>query len=299
MRLDFLWLIPVIAAAACSSSSSTGSGVGLTGQTYRDSAGWSVTVPRGWHAVPFSDSKNGIVSSGVQLSSVPLPPPALVPGFPIQVNDRVLPDRGIGLIIATDNDPRLSHGTVTALPLPPPGRGTDRWLVGSSLMRRGARVGSPCIEVLWFRVGGTDFIASAKIGGAADGPQFKAFTQAIGSLRLQSAGADRGHRAPGRGTVSGTFIAMGGPAPTHGRPMMMARLPGRIIAIGSTGRRDQVTAGRSGAFRLSLPPGGYRLIGYSPHVTVGHHEMKCSAIHPVHVRIGRVLAHVKVICALP
>jgi hypothetical protein len=184
MRLGFLWLIPAIAAAACSSTGGTGSGIGLTGQTYRDSAGWTVTVPRGWHAVPFSDSKNGIVSSGVQLSNVRLPRPALVPRFPIQVNDRVLPDRGIGLIIATDNDPRLSHGTVAALPLPPPNGGADRWLVGSSAARRGARVSSPYIEALWFRVGGTDFIASAKIGGAADGPQFKAFAQAIRSLRL-------------------------------------------------------------------------------------------------------------------
>jgi hypothetical protein len=277
MRRSFLWLIPLIAVAACSASSETGSEVGLAGQTYRDSAGWAVTVPRGWHAVPFTDSKDGIVSSGVQLSNVPLPPPSLVPGFPIQVNDRVLPDRGIGLIIATDNDPRLSHGTVTALPLPSPDGGTDRWVVGSSLLRRGARVSSPHIEVLWFRIGGTDFIASAKIGGAADGPQFKAFGQAIRSLRLQSAGADRGHRRPDRGTVSGTFIAMGGPAPTHGRPMLVARLPGRIIAIGITGRRVQVRAGGNGAFRLSLPLGSYRLIGYSPHVTVGHNEMKCGA----------------------
>jgi hypothetical protein len=92
---------------------------------------------------------------------------------------------------------------------------------------------------------------------------------------------------------------MGGPVPVHGGPMMMARLPGRIIAIDSTGRRVQVTAGGAGTFRLSLPPGSYRLIGYSPHVTVGHNEMKCSAIHPVHVRVGRVLSHAKVICALP
>src|SRR5207302_6094703 len=101
--------------------------------------------PRGWHAVPFSDSKDGIVSAGVQLSSVRLPRPALVPGFPIQVNDRVLPAHGIGLIIATDNDPRLSHGTVAALPLPPPSGGADSWLVGSSMVRHGARVSSPYI----------------------------------------------------------------------------------------------------------------------------------------------------------
>jgi hypothetical protein len=141
--------------------------------------------------------------------------------------------------------------------------------------------------------------AERRVQCGKPGRQPSAFVQAIRSLWLQSAAADRGHRAPGCGTVSGTFIAMGGPVPVHGRPMMVAPLPGRIIGIGSAGRRVQVTAGRSGTFRLSLPPGSYRLIGYSPHVTVGHGEMRCGAIHPVQVRVGRVLSHVKVVCALP
>ncbi|HKF34600.1 MAG TPA: hypothetical protein VKB37_19740, partial [Jatrophihabitantaceae bacterium] len=46
-------------------------------------AGWTIEVPPGWHAVRFSDSKDGITSAGVQLSNIQLPPPVLRPGYPI------------------------------------------------------------------------------------------------------------------------------------------------------------------------------------------------------------------------
>ena len=90
------------------------------GHTYRDAAGWTIEVPPGWHAVRFSDSKDGITSAGVQLSNIQLPPPVLRPGYPIQVNDHVLPARGVGLIIATDPDPKLSDDPVAVPPLPAP-----------------------------------------------------------------------------------------------------------------------------------------------------------------------------------
>lgn len=145
-------------------------------QTYHDSAGWSIKVPPGWHAVPFRDSKDGITSAGLQLSNVQLPTPSLVPGYPIQVNNRVLPARGIGLIIATDTDRKLSHYVVVRrLPLPAPnGR---YWTIGSSLG------GTPYMELLWFHAHGKTFIACAKVGPNVTRTDLKAVAAAVRSLR--------------------------------------------------------------------------------------------------------------------
>jgi hypothetical protein len=183
MRRVPLWLsglIPMLAVAAC------GVGGGNSpvttshpGQTYRDSAGWTIEIPPGWHVVRFSDSKDGITSAGVQLSNVQLPPPALVPGFPIQVNGGVLPVRSVGLVIATDTDPKLSRGPVAVPPLP--GRGAPnawRYWGGGS-----ASAGSPYIEILWFRVNSTTFIACAKIGPKATSHDLKAVDAIVQSLR--------------------------------------------------------------------------------------------------------------------
>lgn len=181
MRRCFLWLIgliPVVAAAGCGA----GGGIALTashrGHTYRD-AGWTIEVPPGWHAARFSDSKDGITSAGVQLSDVQLPPPTLVPGFPIQVNGGVLPARGVGLIIATDTDPKLGHGPVAMPPLPAPDalNGWKYWSAGS------ASAGVPYIETLWFRINGTTFIACAKIGPKATSRGLKAVDAIVKSLR--------------------------------------------------------------------------------------------------------------------
>jgi len=129
--ISIVWLVPAVAVAACGSGGSQAVATGQHGRVYRDSAGWTVDVPPGWHVVRFTDSKTGVVSAGVQLSNVRLPAPSLLPGYPIQVNNRDLPARGVGLIIATDTDPRLSRGFVAVPPLPgPDGRG---WDVGSSL----------------------------------------------------------------------------------------------------------------------------------------------------------------------
>jgi len=149
------------------------------GHTYRDAAGWTIEVPPGWHAVRFSDSKDGITSAGVQLSNIQLPPPVLRPGYPIQVNDHVLPARGVGLIIATDPDPKLSHDPVAVPPLPAPSapNAWRYWGKGST------PAGSSYIEILWFRANGTTFIACAKIGPKATSDDLKAVDAIVKSLR--------------------------------------------------------------------------------------------------------------------
>jgi hypothetical protein len=164
-----------LSLAACTSS---GTGSLLASdhtQVYRDSSGWSIKVPPGWHARQFSGTKNGITSSGVQLSNVKLPLPSLIPGYPIQVNGRVLPGDGIGLIIATDPDPRLQRGPFQKPPLPAPnGR---YWNIGS------APGNAPYLETLWFRAHGKTFIASAKIGSQTTSQELKIVASIIKSLR--------------------------------------------------------------------------------------------------------------------
>jgi len=58
------------------------------------------------------------------------------------------------------------------------------------------------------------------------------------------------HPAPDRGTISGTFVAVGGPVPVNGRSAPPLPLPGRIVAIAapaSASRWWSAGAGRSGS----------------------------------------------------
>lgn len=143
------------------------------GQTYRDSAGWIITVPPGWHVARFSDTEDGITTAGVQLSNVPLPPPAVIPGYPVQVNSQMLPADGIGLTITADTDTGPSDGAVAVPPL----RYPQGWTTGSALD------GSPYIQGLSFRVGSTTFAACAKIGPRVASADHAALTAAIHSIR--------------------------------------------------------------------------------------------------------------------
>ena len=174
MRRFPIWLAG-LAVAACSAGGTASLALSHHAGIYHDSTGWSIKVPAGWHALHFSDTRDGVKATGIQLSNVRLPLPSLIPGYPIQVNNRVLPGRGIGLIIATDPDPKLSRGPVGKPPLPAPnGR---YWSIGSSL------AGVPYLETLWFRADGMTFIASAKIGSLVTSHQQRVVAAVIRSLR--------------------------------------------------------------------------------------------------------------------
>lgn len=95
------------------------------------------------------------------------------------------------------------------------------------------------------------------------------------------------------GTVSGVFLMVGGPSPG-----VSVRLPGRVIASSRNGQRRTVTVSTDGRFAIHLPPGTYQLTGYSPRVHVGNHEMRCVAMHRVHVRSGRSTRG-NVYCSVP
>jgi hypothetical protein len=103
--------------------------------------------------------------------------------------------------------------------------------------------------------------------------------------------AARATAAAAPGVVEGQLIRVGGPAPGAAVP-----LPGQVVAIDSTDARHTVDVGNDGQFRLSLPAGTYRLIGYSPLIQSG--LAQCSAAGPVHVVTGRTLQHVAVICSV-
>jgi len=136
------------------------------GVIYHDASGWVIRVPAGWHVLPFRSSTDGASAAGVQLSNIKLPAPTVVPSFPIQTNGKVLPTRGISLIIATDNDPKLCRPptgqmscqrSYATLPLPRPY--TIRWSVASQPNPTG-----PLFSDLWFESGHHTYIATIKIG---------------------------------------------------------------------------------------------------------------------------------------
>lgn len=150
------------------------------GQTYHDSAGWTIYVPPGWHALRFSDSNGGVRSAGIQLSNVRLPAPALPPGtgLAIEVNGQVLPPRGVGLVIATDANHSLARYKVAVPPLPLPWPdGSRGWILASAPPR------SPIYQWLRFRVHGAMFAASAVIGWKASRSAQKALGRIVRSIK--------------------------------------------------------------------------------------------------------------------
>jgi hypothetical protein len=95
------------------------------------------------------------------------------------------------------------------------------------------------------------------------------------------------------GFVTGSFVAVGGPAPGSTRP-----LPGQVTAQNSAGHKFTVAVGKSGKFVLWLPAGVYRLTGRSPMFSVNGVEGTCAADQPVLVRARKKTLGVEVVCLL-
>ncbi len=99
--------------------------------------------------------------------------------------------------------------------------------------------------------------------------------------------------SPGyRQTMPGRFKRVGGPAPGSPFP-----LPGTVTARAATGETFTATAGRDGRFKLSLPPGTYRVTGRSPLMQSG--QMICAATAELHVTRGMPARPVTVVCSIP
>jgi hypothetical protein len=92
--------------------------------------------------------------------------------------------------------------------------------------------------------------------------------------------------------LTGKFVQVGGPAP--GLPVP---LPGTITARAATGQTFTATAGNNGRFKLSLPPGTYRVTGRSPLMQSG--QMICPATAALRVIRGKPAHHVTVVCSIP
>jgi hypothetical protein len=125
------------------------------GEIYRDPTGWSIEVPSGWHAVPFTVIARRATYHGIDISNVPLPRPVAVHGTPLQVSGDSVGLRGIGLVIAT-TDVHGSDEQRLTLPL-----SLDDFTGGSAFP------GSPSLDVASFSANGLHFVATVKWGSDA------------------------------------------------------------------------------------------------------------------------------------
>src|SRR5215472_9552307 len=85
-------------------------------------ARWRLYVPPGWHVLRFSYTQGGVRSAGIQLSSVRLPRPTVLPqkGTTVEISGAVLAPRGVGLVITPDLDHALTQEKAELPPLPLP-----------------------------------------------------------------------------------------------------------------------------------------------------------------------------------
>jgi hypothetical protein len=182
-----LVLVVAVALMACdrgSTQSVTGldtwaAATNQDGESYSDPAGWTVQVQPGWHVIPFETSKGAASVKGTQISNVTLPPPSIMPGYPIQVNGNDLPDDGIALIVAVDDEPSDVQQPPPSPPQPP--LALDMFLQGSAL------AGSPTLDLLWFSGNGQTFLASIKSGPNASPSDQAALQHMVAALRFGSA----------------------------------------------------------------------------------------------------------------
>ena len=110
---------------------------------------------------------------------------------------------------------------------------------------------------------------------------------AAGIAALIGCGGNPGYHQ----TVPGKFVRVGGPAPGSPFP-----LPGTITARAATGETFTATANRDGRFKLSLPPGSYRVTGRSPLIQSG--QAICGATRELHVSRGQPPRPVTVVCSI-
>jgi hypothetical protein len=173
MHCKAIGLICVIAALAAGCGPASAGSPAAT-----NPARWAIFVPPGWHTRPFSESRNGVRTTGVQLSSVRLPAPVLQPREPAEINGQTLPPDAIGLVIstATGNNSPLASLPAPPLPLPWPDKSRG-WTLGSSMG------GNPISEWLWFRIGHTRYVAAITIGSQAIRAAKKTLGPVISSIK--------------------------------------------------------------------------------------------------------------------
>jgi hypothetical protein len=154
--------------------------------TYQSPARWPLHVPAGWHVLRFTYTQGGVRSTGIQLSSVSLPRPVILPrkGSTFEISGAVLPARDVGLVITRDFNHAMAQEKAEVPPLPLPWLDSaphqDAWLLGSSPSRD---TPPPVFEWLKFRVNGATYVAAVTIGGKATRDATKALSSVIRSIK--------------------------------------------------------------------------------------------------------------------
>ena len=149
-------------------------------------ARWRLYVPPGWHVLRFSYTQGGVRSTGIQLSSVRLPPPMILPqtGSAVAISGEVLPPSGVGLVITPDRNHAMTQekAEVPPLPLPwPDGSHQFGWALAGSPGRGSG--GDPVFEYLKFLVNGMTYVAAVTIGWKAPRDATKALVPVIRSIK--------------------------------------------------------------------------------------------------------------------
>ena len=149
---------------------------------------WPLQVPPGWNVLRFSYTQGGVRSAGIQLSSVRLPHPALLPGkgSTFEISGEDLPPSGVGVVITPDRDHALAQEKAAVPPLPLPWPDASRqfgWLLGSSPGSKSGTPAPPVFEWLKFRIHGTTYVAAVTIGSKASREAAKALGKVIRSIR--------------------------------------------------------------------------------------------------------------------
>jgi hypothetical protein len=105
------------------------------------------------------------------------------------------------------------------------------------------------------------------------------------------------------GTVSGTFMRVGGPLGAGGTQPSPIPLMGTVTFSAHHRRTVAVSVGKTGTFTLTLRPGVYRVVGRSPQLLqelASGAAVETPRAGPMSVTvIARHTVHVSVVCAVP
>jgi hypothetical protein len=154
----------------------------------RNPARWRLYVPRGWHVLRFSYTRGHVRSAAIQLSTVRLPRPTILPqkGTTVEVSGNVLPPGGVGLVITPDDNRAMTQENAVAAPLPlpwPDASGQNGWLLGSS-----PGPPAPIFEWLKFRVHHATYVAAVTLGWKAGRDVTNALGRIIRSINPRANG---------------------------------------------------------------------------------------------------------------
>ena len=144
---------------------------------------WPLYVPPGWHVLRFSYTRGAIRSTAIQLSSVRLPRPTILPQkrTTVEVSGDVLPPGGVGLVITPNDNRGITQEKALVPPLPLPWPDASRqngWLLGSS-----PGPPAPIFEWLKFRIDRATYIAAVTLGWKAGRDATKALGRIIRSIK--------------------------------------------------------------------------------------------------------------------